>query len=96
MKKAAFITEKRRNTVITCRKNVDFEEDLIKINELNSDINILLRTINLNFNFGNFDINQSKLLEKVRKIIIIKIIVFKRLKTHFISKRIFNFEIIRI
>ena len=82
MRKTAYNSEKRKNPTsnnlkITQRKKND---NIQKYNELNQEINKLIRTINMQFDFKKFTKESLKPLEKVSKInyniIITNIIAF--------------------
>ena len=89
MKRSTFLMEKRKYTISTClrARPKPKDENIHKYNELNRDINKLIRTINMQFDFKNFKKEKLVSLEKVsilflNKIYIIIKIVFFSIKRY--------------
>ena len=66
MKRSTFLSEKKKNLTSSKLKTSRRDENALKYDALNSEINLLVRTINLNFDFKDFRKNKLQSLEKVK------------------------------
>ena len=89
MRRASLVMEKKKNKTSVSLKTSQRQKDenIPKYNELNQDINKLIRTINMQFDFKNFKKEKLVSLEKVsilflNKIYIIIKIVFFSIKRY--------------
>lgn len=67
MRKTAYTTEKRKNPTSTNLKPTQrkIDDNIQKYNELNQEINKIIRTIKMQFDFKKFTKQNLKPLEKV-------------------------------
>ena len=68
MSKQIYNNERKKSRA-TNRKTSRRDANLQKYEDLNSEINLLVRTINLNCDFKNFDKKKLESLEKVKIIL---------------------------
>ncbi len=66
MRRSKFLNEKKKNLTSSKLKTSRRDENSLKYDALNSEINLLVRTINLNFDFKDFRKNKLQSLEKVK------------------------------
>jgi len=66
MRRSKFLNEKKKNLTSSKLKTSRRDENSLKYDALNSEINLLVRTINLNFEFKDFRKNKLQSLEKVK------------------------------
>ena len=76
MKRSIFQSGRRRNITSSRLKVSKKDENTLKYEALNSEINILVRTINLNYNFKDFKKNNIQSLETVNYIFYKNIYIF--------------------
>ena len=90
MRRTSFLNEKKKNVAATRLKTNNKDENSFQYDELNSEINRLLRSINMNFDFKNFRKAKLQPLEIVNYIFYKNVLILQYFSQ--LKKIIFNKE----
>ena len=90
MRRTSFLNEKKKNITAARLKTNTKDENTLQYDELNSEINRLLRSINMNFDFKNFRKAKLQPLEIVNYIFYKNILILQYFSQ--LKKIIFNKE----